>query len=273
MKSKLKPEVDYDYIPLSSFEIEEAYQNKRTITCYVLSADISNREVKVKLGTNLVGYIPFDSFTIEELTYSKNYTSPTPLQISCLVGKKVRAKIVSYGNGKIILSRKNNMEIAKKKLLKCSCAKMYVKNVTPSTVYGDIGDGISAVLPNYNISASYVENVSEFFHIGDEVWLQIKKNPDDDNRSFIMSYKDLFTPYRLDDYKTGEIILVKVINSVDNNFNGYYVEITPQVKGIMDVTNDLDILKKGSYCYAKIKIATPKGLKLNFIRKKEELSV
>ena len=80
-----------------------------------------------------------------------------------------------------------------------------------------------------------------------------------------MSYKEMFEHYNPENYKPNDGIWCTVNEPVDETHSGYYVAITPQINGIMDVKNSDPILPYGRKVFARVKSANENGVKLYFI--------
>ena len=239
----------------------EACKENKTVTGIVVA--IMQEELIVKFG-DIQAHLPFAEVTMYPLTYSKNKERKFPVQICTLLHKKVRVKVIEVNKDEITVSRKKNMIEACEVLKNCETVHCKVTNLAPKNLFCDIGDGINSILNIKEINKGRSQNVADFFHKGDLFSAKILFF--DDLGRFNISYKAMFKEYSPEDYFPGDALECRVFCPVDNRMTGFYVSITPQVSGILDVTPWMPALKYGQMLEAIVKKAGPKGLTLRFVR-------
>lgn len=265
MKARILPECCYQFNEMSYEDIKTAYSKQTTITGYVEEILTDKEEVMVKLGENMYGYIPFSEVTIYPLSYSHSSTRLYPVQIAILYHKNVRVKVSNITKERICLSRKQNMEEAYEHLKDCSTVYFHITSQTASMAFGDIGAGINGFLRIIDVCKARIRNISEYFHKHDMVWMSVLEV--DDTKQFSLSYKNTFPPYSPKDFRTGDVYQGRIGEPVDRLHSGYYIDISPNVNGIMDANSMTPILRYGDKVECYISKSDAKGLKLKFLKK------
>lgn len=114
------------------------------------------------------------------------------------------------------------------------------------------------------VSNSYIKSLSEYFSIGDNIPVKIiEKNPS----SFFIetSYKQCFDDCS-SNYGFNDVLCGKVTGKIPNG-NGYFVEFSPVLLGIVDANLPSYLLNYGDIVTCQVRQVTSKGLKLDFIMK------
>lgn len=266
LKSQIFPESYYEFKLLSFEQIKRAYSECKTITGYVEALLTDKKELIVKLGDGIIGHLPFSEVTIYPHTYSKNPSRTLPVQICTLLHKKIRVKVTHIDENTITLSRKANMEEAHEYIKTCSSVLFHITSIIPSIAFGDIGDGINARLHILEVCKARLKSITEYFHRNDMVWVKVKSF--DSKKGFCLSYKDTFAPYCPDNFHVGDVFEGKIGQPVDTEHSGYYVDIFPNVTGIMDATILTPLLRYGDKVECYVYKADKAGLKLKFVRLK-----
>lgn len=265
MNSRLLPEACYDLEDLSLNDVMIAYETRTTITGFV--EKILPDALLVKLGENLFAHLPFSEVTIYPFKYSKNTNRTLPIQICTLLHRKIRIKVTNIEGNKITLSRKQNMICALEHLSKCTFIYFHITSVDRGKCYGDCGDGIIGCVDIRDVSASWLRNMNEYFHKGDKIWVKVLNT--DSLGQFILSYKDVFPKYNPYNYKTGDHVIGS-ISELNAQKDGFFVNITPQIRGIVDISDNMPKLHYGQFVECYVKKPTADGLKLRFIKVMEE---
>ena len=260
--STFMPESYYKFSPMSMEDITSAYERHETVTGFVESIDVENEVLYVRLGSENLASMPFSEVTIYPFRYTKKDSSTLPTNIRCIIHKQIRVKITDINNEVITVSRKQNMQEAHNILLKKDKVSMYITNIIPKTVFGDIGEGINAKIFINEISRTHLKSSREFFKKGQAIDVILLGT--DDEMRFIASYKRSFPPYRKEDYTVGMTIRGKVGDWIKIcSTSAYYVSITPQVSGIMNIPQRM-YLDYGCDVECIVNEATDKGLELAF---------
>ncbi len=263
-KSKIFPESYYTFNDLSYEELLNAFNNNLTVLGFVEKICTDSGELLIKFGEGLFGRLPFDEVTIYPFSYSSNPNRPLPIQICTLLHKNVRVKITQCDGNNIKLSRKSNMLEAYEHLKDCSSVLFNITNTTLSMAFGDIGDGIVACMHIKEVCKTRIKNISEYFHPKDNVWVNVLSY--DNLRQFRVSYKSTFPAYKPEDFHHGDVYKAKICNPLDKERSAYFVEISPNITGIMTTTELTPLLKYGDFIECRVRRADPRGLKLQFIR-------
>lgn len=262
--SKILPEIHHKFRELTIEEVKEAYENGDTVTGFVDSISLEKEQVSILFGQDIMATMPFSEATIYPLRYSKRSQSKLPTNIKCLLKRKIRVKISSITADEIIVSRKKNMMEAYNHLQDCRQVSMYVTEVIPRTAFGDIGEGVTGKLFINDVCRNHIHNVGEY--ISERSTIDVVITGYDDEHRASVSYIKAFKPYCKEDYMVGDIIQVTIgdwIKVADTS--AYYVSITPQVAGIMNVNRNL-YLDYGSKAECVITGAGNKGLHLDFVK-------
>ena len=266
LKSQIKPESCYEFVNMSRADILNAYNERETITGYVESILSKEEKVIVKLGEGIFATLPFEETTMYPFSYSQNFLHTLPKEIYTLRSRNIRIKVTSVDGDNIIVSRKENMIEACDYLAKCTSVLFHITGLKATLAFGDIGDGIPARLSIKDVCKSRLQNIAEYFHINDCIWVNIIGENED--KKFFVSYKDTFPPFNPKDYQRGDVYVGKICQPIDNeNLPGYYIDISPNVSGILDITPVTPLLRYGDKVECTVRRADERGLKLRFLRK------
>ena len=262
---EILPEVCYEYRSLSLEDVFIAYADKITVTGYVEEILLHEQIVSVRLGDNFIAHMPFSEATIYPIVYNPNSNNTIPEEIAYLYRKNIRIKITRLNGNFITVSRKASMLEAFSHLKSLKFATLHVTNTKHFTVFGDIGCGVKATISNNEICRTHIRSVREYLNTGDIIKVAVMDV--DDANHFILSYKNTFTPYNTDDYYIGMTIQGKVGDWFKHHKQaGFYINITPQVSGIMNARSDIPYLKYGRIVECKVTGIGKRGLHLEFLR-------
>ena len=264
--NEILPEGCYKPQNMKKKDVETAFLKGATVIGWVLpNIDEDNKRIFVQLGEGIIATLPFDETTIYPYTYSKSAPHlKIPLQIACLTGKVICAKVISIDNGNIVLSRKQNMQEALEVLKQREFLTFLVSNVRTSLVFGDVGHGIQACIFIHNLCKSHIKSATEICKSGDSIFVKVLSI--DELGRFDVSYKDACPPYNPANYKKDDTIAVRITKPVDNTFSGFFAYVTPQVCGIVDYHSDLPLMRYGDIVECRVSSANANGLRLKFIR-------
>lgn len=256
-----KPENGKDYKNLSCTALYRAFSDNKTVTGFVTKIDAENETIKVHLGSGHMALLPFSEASIYDFTY--NSRSPLPVQIYTLLNKHIQVKITQFESepGVILVSRKQNMRIAYDyflKLPKYSQVRGIVVSNTDTTAFMDIGAGIVGTVHINEACVFRASNISDFLPKG--TIANVKKLDVGENSYFILSNKELDRE-DLKDYLGKTFTAIVDAPVVNTNINGYFVHITPQLKGIMDAPKGI-YLPEGAEVKVLVHNYSRRGLKL-----------
>ncbi len=105
---------------------------------------------------------------------------------------------------------------------------------------------------------SYIKSIKEYFKVGD--CIQVKVISKDDSTYFIECSFKACCPDTIDDYKIGQIVTGKVTGPVETK-DGYFIELSPTVLGIMDADFPIEY---GKFVVCRVRSKKDVGLKLAF---------
>lgn len=262
--TKIKPEISYDFVPLTREEIIAAHTNGTTVTGFVEKISRSKEVIEVRLGEGLKGILPFSEATMYPLRQSKSRKAKAPVNIRCLAMKKIRVKVIKISGDEIILSRKQNMLEACSKLNVMPKASMHITQVIEKSAFGDIGEGLTGKILINEVCRTHIHHVKQRLAV-DQIIDVVVLGPDSENR-YAASYRQTFKPYCEEDYPIG----MKVTATVGDwlyvlDISKYYVEITPQVSGILVVDQHYH-LDYGTKVDCVVTGANEKGLYLKLCK-------
>ena len=277
MNKSFMPENDYnvDYSATRE-QISEALKNNATITGIVTDIDSQKQTLKVCIGNDIFGIMPWSEASLYNLTYKKGISPDIPQQILVLTYKKVRTKVKKIkADGTIILSRKDNMLEAWESVI-AAPDNLYNANIVgyyDSGVFYDIGEGICAFCYVYDYSLCRFD-LPKVVKINTEDTVKlISFDPNNDHR--ITCSRKLGSSTCYSDFKQGRIVQIRLGKPVyqnddheDSKLTGYFVELAPNVSGIADVNPHLSV-KTGDIVFALIKsVNVPESkIKLDIIDK------
>ena len=259
------PESCYKLENLSFSDVQKAFEANETVVGFVESISSADERLTVRLGDDVIAYLPFDEVTIYQLSYSKNNPGfPFPLQVGCLKEKNICAKVISISNTTITLSRKASMSEAYEAIKGLSKLPFTVTAVRAKTVFGDVGHGIQAKILVSQLCKCRIRSATEVCKVGDSFVVAVLNF--DELKRVNVSYKSTFPEYNPDQFTKGEVVVGTINEPIDNSFSGYYVNISPQVAGILDYHTWLPILNYGDTVECIVSKASPKGLHLKFLK-------
>lgn len=223
----------------------------------------------VYLGGGKIGIIPEKEVTIYEYTYPHGDTNYTPYQISSIVGKKITAKIMGISSGIYVLSRRKTIKEAYKQIASKANknVRAQITAIYDCGLFCDIGNGVIGLVPISYCSACRIEEIRKYFSVGDTIKVKIIEiGTSKDNYRITLSRKDAFKELAINPAapKEGDICTGKIGLPVRTD-DGYFVEITPTIVGIVDVPYDVPHIKEGTQASFYVKKVTEKGLKLDLI--------
>lgn len=270
-RQDLRPERDFQVDEKMTFdEIVKRYEQRITITGCVRGVDVFDKKIFVSLGNNIEGILTFDESSIDELKGS----SDTPVQVRTILKKRIiRAKILKIEDGKIYLSRKANLlEVLKK--VKENIGGLFnatAENVGGHNVFCDIGEGLIAYCSVEEVSRIRIKDTREWVKIGQHFTVKVTDICKDNNFIWCSIKRGSYGDYSV--FKHGMKVRARVGNAItgeDGNITGYYVEITPAISGIADLTAENysgELPKYGDIvnCYVRVVYVYEHKMKLYLI--------
>ena len=258
---KILPEACYTVGNMSFKDVEKAFKDNMTVVGLVEAISQKDENLTIRLGEDVIAYLPFSEATMYNLTYSQNNPEfPFPLQVGCLKEKTICAKVKTIRGHRIILSRKDNMLEVLELIKDATTLPFNVTATRTKIVFGDVGQGVQARISVPDLCKARIRSTSEICKKGDSFFVKVMSL--DDLGRFNVSYKDTFPEYNPDNYIPGEMITGVINEPVDSKFSGFFVNVGPQVAGILDYQSWHPILHYGDTVECVISSASPKGLHL-----------
>ncbi|MDO4282587.1 MAG: S1 RNA-binding domain-containing protein [Clostridia bacterium] len=223
------------------------------VTC--IGYDKSEGMFTVKLPDSRTGKIPKDEMSIYPLKNDK--------QIESFIGKDIRVAIIDESD--MTLSGKIPMQKQLEKLTEENpvgkILKVTVVSASDVALYCDLGEGISGIIYRNDIISTPFPLPTDVYPIGSVIDAKVK-NFKADKSFFTLSHRDVFSrsmkAYRKGMHLNG---IIREQIKRGNVVTGYFVEVTPAIKGILDI-NDSIYLQNGEKIPMVVNDITPKGLKL-----------
>ena len=239
----IQPEICYTFRPLGLEEINRAYANNESVTAFVESVDPVSQTCQVHLGNNIFGVLPFNEVTVYPL---KEGSDNTHIQVHSIKERKIRVKILSISEGKIVLSRRRNMIESAKKLCKGLYVKGYVRRTTQEVIYIDLGNGLTGILRKRNVNTESTINRDDL--------IVVKIINVSDNYRYILAYDNI----NLEQF-VGQVLEGTVTGKIHNK---YFLEFPHHVQGILAVRPGTAPIENGARVKCYVRDYNEKGLRL-----------
>ena len=140
-----------------------------------------------------------------------------------------------------------------------------VTNICSFGVFVEIGGGISGLLHIEDISVARIKSPFERFKIGQKIRVMIKCIRKENNM-IDLTYKELLGTWEdnIKNIKEGTIIQA-IVREKEKNNKGIFMEITPNLVGLAEYTDDIKYGQKVNVLVKKI-IPEKKKIKLIFVK-------
>ena len=244
-------------------EINNYIKSKQTLQGIVEECD-SNFNLHINLGAGINGIIPR-----KEIEWINTENDGEPKKNLCVgkVHKFIQFKIKeTTQENNIILSRKDvqkeALEEAIHTLNEGDVVNGIVKNITSYGAFVEIGGGVVGLAHIEDLSVARIKSPFERLKIGQKVKLVVK-SIDRSNNRISLSYKENFGTWEenADKFKVGDRT-IGIVRETEKNKNGIFIELTPNLVGMIEYKNGLiygnkiDVLvKKIDYEKQKIKLS------------------
>lgn len=234
--------------------------------------DPIRRGARVYFGKGLIGFIPEKEFTTEILKYKM--FSEIPNQILYLMGKNIVAQVLDFNISRreFLLSRKRSMIEAKKMLYTEKIVYSSIVAILKSKILVDVGAGNIASITWKEFSKVPYDDFSKTgFQECDMLKVSIirmENNEIEASRRYCCpSYeevKDSYRSYIGKEELLGTITGIRKINPEEDFYiHSYWIEIEPNVSGILDTDMRLPI---GKTVDLKVISVKDTGLKLRLAK-------
>lgn len=200
--------------------------------------------IEVKLNDNLWGILPLNEVTIENLKYKESHI---PVQVKAILGNKICFYVDKVENGNIVLSRRRLQQFVVKSQLRIDATYyVQVKALYTSGIFVDVGCGVIGYIHCSEISISKYLNYSyNNITLGSVIPAKLVSI----SPRIKLSYR------RTANIKIKEkadflsaIALAKV-----PGHEGYFVYVSPNEAGIVDINDKIHYLYHGQTINAKVK--------------------
>lgn len=256
-----------NYLPESMYKLDSniTRQNLKEgdiVTCKVISFKSSKEALIVSLG-NFTGIIP-----IENATIYPHYIPDGRLHGSVyyLIGKHIRARVISIEDNEVILSRKELMRETMEYFISENPSQFTacITGFSKLSAFVDIGTGINGRISFKEFALTYFDNIRDVgLNIGDIIPVK-NLGYDATIESFNLSRVALFSNVK-EQYSVGDIVEAKVFTPLNDGI-GYYCLLDDSFAAIVDSRLELFY---GDKIIAKIKGFSSVGPRLCFLNFEE----
>lgn len=227
---------------LSLEDFESCFRSHTSVCGIVDDVDVENEEFIVELSNSIEAHLPFKESVYQdfiELSYETNYGEIIPSHYSeSLIGRKISVYITSFTEDRIEVSRIPSLKNAYEAILEgikdqSSIFQCYVLSCSRRSAFVDMGGGVLGLIPVKNLSCLMYTDLQYWVQAGDIFSAKIDSF-DKENMKFYLSRKAYsLSEISPDSFERGDMITVAVGQPVPS-CDGYFVEITPGIAGIMD---------------------------------------
>lgn len=171
----------------------------------------------------------------------------------------------------ILFLKQDNGIFSRKAIMKMDFNSLHAGEIVEAKVYSISNIGIflryktlTMFCPISEISNSFVKSPDEYFYKGQTIKVKVLPNLDE-NRYVVVSYKATFNPDMFR-FSIGDTLVCKVTN-IHESINAYFLEITPAIKGLLNISDCPLQLNYGDRIIANVRKITPKGINVSFSQK------
>lgn len=221
-----------------------------------------NYNLYVKLDDGKTGVIPREE--LEAINVDESGLPKTNLCVG-KVHRYVQFKIKGKDKENLILSRKDVqkevLNFVKSELQVGQTVKGIVKNITPYGAFIDIGGGIVGLVHIEDLSVARIKTPFERVKIGQKLNFVVKYI-DRETGKVNLSYKETLGSWEDNANKFSLGMETKgIVRETEKNKNGIFVELTPNLVGMIEYRDGLNygekinvVVKKIDYDKKKIKL-------------------
>lgn len=221
--------------------LESCYRSHIPVCGIVKDVDIESEEFIVSLSDSIDAYLPFKESTIQnfiELSYESLSGKITTSDYSnSLIGLKISVHITQFTPERIEISRIHSLTLAYETIMNeitnpNAIFQCYVLSTSKRSAFVDMGGGILGRIPIKELSCLRYSDIDYWVQPGES--FAVKLTSIEENMQFNLSRKKYsLSEISADSFKIGDMITVAIGQSVPKG-DGYFVEITPGIAGIMD---------------------------------------
>lgn len=198
--------------------------------------------LELDLGNEIKGIMSLDDFEDSSNLSLTSVVSKIGKVIYCVV------ESVDISTNEVVLNRKRLQKYYKETVLNNlnsgTVLETQVLSVAPFGVFVDLGLGIIGMLPLADISITRIVNPKDIFKTGDNITVVYKGLGE---KGYIVSHKELLGTWKenLKDYNIGDYFQ-GVIREIKPY--GLFIEITPNLSGLADYPEDLEVHLGDTVC-------------------------
>jgi len=241
------------------------HENNVAVVGRVLRLNSKGQFLEVDLGGGIIGYLPCSQATIYQKYKQNGVLNPS---VYTLVGETIQAKILSLDLEKniIVLSRKENMLEAIKVLRHQTQIKFAsIIGFSKLSAFVDIGAGVTARCYGRNLSNNLFIHAKDIGLKTHDIFPVDVLEFFEETNQFEVSRTSTFPDINYILFEN-DVVVCRVFGKVgDEEGIGYFVSIDNKYCGIVD-SPEVE-LNYGDNISAIISKMTPKGPRLNFIKK------
>ena len=237
--------------------IKQAIDGGVTVESVVTRCD-GQHNLYCEMG-RFTGIIPRELAALEENSKGKE------IAVISKVGKSVCFKITGeMRDGMYVLSRKaaqkEALDYFMENLMPGDVLKGKITHIEPFGVFVDIGCGNIGLIGIENISVSRISSPFDRFTAGQEI-LCVVKHIDREKRRVTLSHKELLGTWSQNAcrFRAGETVR-GIVRGIEEY--GIFVELTPNLSGLSEYRDDVEI---GSSVSVYIKSIIPEKMKIKLL--------
>lgn len=219
--------------------------------------DSVQREIRGKInGINF--FVPTSELCLQSLRWDK---TDFPREIQRVVENGFDGVVQTSKNGELIVSIREWQSRAFEQIEEGMIYQGSIMSVAPDAIFVDVNT-LSVRVYATECSRARMNNVQHFFKPGDKVKVKIVKKDKDFPFHISGSRKEAYPSIAetTHNYEVGQYIYVKTCERLNND--GYWVEVTPSIPGILNGPEELlDLIHRGERIKVRIIKVDELGIK------------
>ena len=237
--------------------IKAAFENRIILEGLVTLCD-SNQNLTVKMG-NFTGIIPKN-----ECALGVNEGLVPDIAIISKVGKPISFMIEAIDGSRLLLSRAHAQRLAMEryvaKLQPGMIIPAVISHLEPFGAFVDVANGINSFIPIENISVSRISHPRDRFAVGESIFVVAVRYDNTEKRLYI-SHRELLGSWSENavQFSIGSTV-TGIVRSVESY--GYFIEIAPNLSGLADLQDNLQV---GDTVSVYIKNILPEKMKIKLV--------
>ena len=246
---------------INSNMLDNAIRTQEILEAKVTECD-ENYNLLLDFGENKKGIINRNEI---ELIGKNDKTNISTSKVNKYVQFKVKG--IDESNN-YILSRKDVEQDAitwlKNDVKEGNVLKGIVKSIQPYGAFVEIGGGVVGLVHIEDMSVARIKSPKERLHIGQKINIMVK-SIDKEHGKIILTYKELLGTWEENAKKFKEGMTVKgIVRDTEKNKNGVFIELTPNLIGMAEYTEELKYGESVDVCIKRI-LPEKKKVKLTIV--------